>query len=161
MTRVTLLECLSEFTEKAIEDLLLPTKKEKGEKPQLRTAAVYKMRLPDSTSAMKKAPYILHQVITGSDSQPVGMHCTAEATVRSIFCVYSDDEQEGGLLLLNLMERLRIALLKEVVIAKQFQLLLNENGLEFLIYPDDTAPYYAGEMISRWRLPAVEREVIL
>lgn len=39
--------------------------------------------------------------------------------VRSIFAVYNDDEQEGGLMLLNLMERLRIRLLREVVIGRR------------------------------------------
>jgi hypothetical protein len=72
--------------------------------------------------------------------------------------VYHPDEEEGALLLLNLMERLRIRLLKDVVIAGQFELDL-EAGLETLIYPDDTAPYYAGELLSTWKLPAVEREV--
>ena len=61
-------------------------------------------------------------------------------------------------MLLNLMERLRIYLLKQVVIGGQFQLDL-KAGLESLVYPDDTAPYYAGEMLSTWILPAVEREV--
>ena len=61
-------------------------------------------------------------------------------------------------MLVNLMERLRISLLRKVVIGGQFQLDL-EAGLETLIYPDDTAPYYAGEMISTWKLPSVEREV--
>lgn len=78
--------------------------------------------------------------------------------VRSIFAVYNDDEQEGGLMLLNLMERLRIRLLREVVIGRRFQLDL-EAGLETFIYPDDTAPYYAGEMTTTWRVPGVEREV--
>lgn len=161
MTRAILLDGLKEFTEQAISELLLPVKKEKGEKgAELRPADVYKMRLPDSNSAKKKVPYILHQVITGKDQQKRGMLCEAEATIRSIFSVYCEDEQEGALLLLNLMERLRIELLKKIIIAGQFRLLLDE-GLEFLIYPADTAPYYSGEMVSKWRLPAVEREVIL
>lgn len=161
MTRAILLDRLKEFTEQAISGLLLPTKQEKGEKEkELRPADVYKMRLPDSNSAKKKAPYIIHQIITGKDLQKSGNLCQSETTIRSIFCVYCDDEQEGSLLLLNLMERLRIELLKKVIIAGQFQLLLDDdNGIEALIYPDDTAPYFAGEMVSRWRLPAVEREV--
>ena len=82
------------------------------------------------------------------------------AKVRSICCVYNDDEQEGGLMLLNLMERLRIAMLRQVVIGGQFTLDL-EAGLETIVYPDDTAPYFVGEMISTWMLPPVEREVNL
>ena len=33
-----------------------------------------------------------------------------------------------------------------------------ETGLETVIYPDDTAPYYLGEMASRWKLPGMIRE---
>ena len=61
-------------------------------------------------------------------------------------------------MLLNLMERLRISLLRQIVIGDQFQLDL-KAGLETLVYPDDTAPYYAGEMISTWKIPAIQREV--
>ena len=114
----------------------------------------------DGTSATKKAPYVLHQIITGMDQQPQGQRVTSSAKVRSICCVYNDDEQEGGLMLLNLMERIRVALLRQVVIGEQFTLDL-EAGLEVLVYPDDTAPYFVGEMISTWILPPVEREVNL
>ena len=105
-----------------------------------------------------KAPYIIHQLITGQDIQEPRQHVSSSVSIRSICCVYHPDEEEGALLLLNLMERLRIRLLKDVVIAGQFELDL-EAGLETLIYPDDTAPYYAGELLSTWKLPAVEREV--
>ena len=101
---------------------------------------------------------MLHQLITGMDRQPQGQRAESTAKVRSICCVYSDDEQEGGLMLLNLMERMRIALLKQVVIGNQFTLDL-DAGLETMAYPDDTAPYFVGEMLSTWKLPAVEREV--
>lgn len=90
---------------------------QKGDTEQsFRPAKVYLTRLPDGTSATKKAPYVLHQVITGMDQQPQGQRVTSSAKVRSICCVYNDDEQEGGLMLLNLMERLRIAMLRQVVI---------------------------------------------
>ena len=60
--------------------------------------------------------------------------------------------------LLNLMERLRIALLKQCVIGNQYELNLQE-GVETMIYPDDTAPYFMGEMVTTWNLPPVQREV--
>lgn len=159
MNKVILLDRLKAFTEEATADIILPTHPQKGDSgSQYRAADVYRMRLPDSRAATKKAPYILHQIITGKDAQPSGQRSTASATVRTIFCVYSNDEQEGGLRLLNLMERLRIALLERVVIGQQFTLDL-QAGLETLVYPDDTAPYFAGEMVSTWKLPAVQRKV--
>lgn len=161
MNRVILLHRLKDFTLDATKDLLMPVKiQSENDTKKERTAEVHLMRLPDSKSAQKKAPYILHQFITGADQQNPGSRDTSTATVRSIFCVYSDNEEEGGMILLNLMERLRIALLKQRVIGDQFTLDL-EAKLEALCYPDDTAPYFCGEMVSVWKLPSVEREVIL
>ena len=149
MTRTILLKRLRAFTEEVTADLIMPTRLQKGDTEQIfRPAKVYLMRLPDGTSATKKAPYVLHQVITGMDQQPQGQRVTSSAKVRSICCVYNDDEQEGGLML------------RQVVIGGQFTLDL-EAGLETLVYPDDTAPYFVGEMISTWKLPPVEREVNL
>lgn len=159
MTRLDLLEALSVFTRRVTADIIMPTKvQKKGEEQLFRAADVHKMRLPDSSAAQKKAPYIIHQIITGRDKQTSGERADASATVRSIFCVYNENEEEGGLMLLGLMERLRISMLKEVVIAERYKLDL-EAGLEILIYPDDTAPYYAGEMSSTWEHPAIKREV--
>ena len=122
MTAIELLFQLKLFTEDAVSELLLPVRMQKDddEPPPPRPADVYLMRLPDSKAATKKAPYIIHQVITGSDSQQEGERERGIAAVRTIFCVYSEDEQAGGMLLLNLMERLRIALLRQVVIGDQF-----------------------------------------
>lgn len=160
MTRVNLLDALKLESEEATRDLLLPVTRQKEDTadPEPRAPEVFKMRLPDSKAAKKKAPYILHQFITGKDSQVPKERPQASAVVRSIFCVYHPDEQQGGLALLGLMERLRIHLLRKEVIANQFQLDL-EAGMECLAYPDDTAPYYAGEIITTWKLPAIEREV--
>ena len=161
MNRVILLHRLKDFTLDATKDLLMPVKIQSDKDTQTeRTAEIHLMRLPDSKAAHKKAPYVLHQFITGADQQTPGSRGTSTATVRSIFCVYSDNEEEGGMILLNLMERLRIALLRQRVIGDQFALDL-EAKLETLCYPDDTAPYFAGEMVSVWKLPTVEREVTL
>lgn len=158
MTLVNLLEQLKAVTDDAVKDLLLPVRAQKGDTVTVdRPATVYKMRLPDSTSATKKAPYIIHQIVTSKDTQPSGQLEAGNAVVRSIFCVYCNDEQEGALHLLNLMERLRIRLLQDVVIGEQFELDL-EAGVEALIYPENTAPYFAGEMSTTWKMPSVERK---
>lgn len=158
MTNITLLEQLKAFTEDTVKDIILPVRLQKGDtEQQSRTAEVYLMRLPDSTAATKKAPYIIHQLVTSKDTQPAGRQESGSSVVRSVFCVYCENEQEGALHLLNLMERLRIRLLQQVVIGQQYQLDL-EAGLEMLIYPEDTAPYYTGEMSTTWHMPSVERE---
>ncbi len=159
MNRAIFLEKLKRFTLDATRDLLLPVRVQSAEEtPSERPAEVHLMRLPDSEAAKKKAPYIIHQIITGKDVQKPGEQAACTTEIRSIFCVYCPDEEEGGMLLLNLMERLRIALLRQTVLDQRYQLDL-EAGLEIILYPDDSAPYYAGEMASRWRLPGIEREV--
>jgi hypothetical protein len=160
MTEIFLLECLKEFTIAETKDMILPTRIQKEDEQQAyRPAEVYLMRLDDSSAAKKKAPYIIHQFISGKTSQPQGRPATCSATVRSIFCVYSDStEDDGALKLLNLMNRLQFALLKVGVIGKKYVLDL-QAGLESFVYPEDTAPYYAGELVSTWTIPAVEREV--
>ena len=159
MTRVDLLNALKAFTLKSTGDILMPTSIQKCDSDtQLRAANVHLMRLPDSSAAEKKAPYIIHQLITARDQQEKGQRPKATAQVRSIFCVYNRNEEEGALALLNLMERLRIDLLRTCVLEDRYELDL-ETGLEALIYPNDSAPYYMGEMVSMWKLPDVKREV--
>ena len=162
MTRIILLEQLKAFTENSIRDIIMPVKRQENdrEEPKPRTAEVHLMRLIKGTSAKKAAPYIIHQVITGRDYQGQGEPAKGQTVVRSIFGVYSEDEQEGSLMLLGLIEKLRFDLLETVIIGNQFQLNL-EAGLEMLIYPDDTAPYYVGEMISTWHIPGIKRKVDL
>ncbi|MCC8080170.1 MAG: hypothetical protein LUC98_02040 [Lachnospiraceae bacterium] len=159
MNKVFLLEALKDVTEKAVSDLILPTAPQKtDDAPEARAPEVYLMRLPDSSAAKKKVPYIIHQIVTGKDVQPRGQLAEASATVRSVFAVYSGDEQEGGLMLLNLMERVRIELLRHPVIDRRY-VLDKQEGLETIIYPDDTSPYFIGEMASVWKLPDVQEEV--
>ncbi len=158
MTNITLLEQLKLFTVDTIKDIILPVRLQKGDTEQRsRSADVYLMRLPDSTAVTKKAPYIIHQFVTGKDTHLAGRQESGSSVVRSVFCVYCDDEQAGALHLLNLMERLRIRLLQQVIIGQQYQLDL-EAGVEMLIYPEDSAPYYAGEISTTWKMPSVERE---
>ena len=160
-SRLHLLETLKEFTESAVGDLILPLnpKSERGAERKERTAEVYLMRLPNENSGTKKAPYILHQFVTGKDVQKAGQNPASSAVVRTVFCVYCDDENEtnGALILMNLTERLRIALLKKPNIGNRY-ILDKSEGLETLIYPEQHPPYYLGEMISTWKVPAVKEE---
>lgn len=159
MTKNDFLEAVTVFTENAVKDMLLPTSiQKKGEESILKTADVYKQRLPDANSATKKVPYILHQIVTSSDLQAAGTNVESRITLRTIFAVYAPSEQEGALMLMELIERLRIAFLRDGVIDNRYELDLT-TPLECLYYPDNTAPYYAGEMASTWKVPAVEREV--
>jgi len=163
MTRVDFLGSLKAFTRAATQDILLPVRMQEGDEvePPPRAAGVYLMRVKKSSASHKAAPYIMHQIITGKDVQPKGGRTSSFVVLRSVFCVYDEDEEAGGLALLGLCERLRIALLKTRQLSGRFSLVSDGDGLETLIYPDDTAPYYIGEFVGTWQLPGVEREVDL
>lgn len=88
--------------------------------PPPRAASVFRTALPERNSAISEAPYVLHQVIKSRDVQPPGELPHSEIVLRTVFCVYHENREEGGLALLNLMERLRIAILRKRVIGRQF-----------------------------------------
>lgn len=194
MTRVILMEQMKAFTEESVKDLLLPVPpphvedvaeddqedffdeehdaEDRGNsdaKPPLpppphRAANVFLTALPEKKSGVNEVPYILHQVIKSRDFQPPGERPRSEIVLRSVFCAYHENGEEGGLALLNLMERLRIAMLRKGMVGKQFTLDLTA-GMETLVYsnteppPDGTAPFYFGEMITTWKCPIIKGEV--
>jgi len=166
MTRADLLHCLCDFLEKATKDLIMPVALQKqdvvdGQPVQKYSAAkIYPMRLPNGSDLTKITPYILVRVIHGDDTQKSGEDVESTAVVRMTFTVYNKDEPEGELMLLNLMERVRIALLKAVVIGDLYTLDLSD-GLSCDVYDGIKAPYYAGEMVTTWQLPPIEREDVL
>ena len=57
---------------------------------------------------------------------------------------------------LNLLTRIRVALLRDGIIGERFML---KPPLEMIVYPDSTAPYYLGEMMTEWTMPIIESEV--
>lgn len=160
LTKNELLEALKAFTEDALSGLRLPVEMQEEDEAPLppRAPEVHTMGLSDYTEAKRKAPYVIHQVITARDVQPPGQQMESTAVVRSVFAVYHPDGHEGPLALLECMERLRIGLLRQGVVGKQFTL-DTKAGVEYLIYPDNIPPFYAGEMASTWNLPPVKREV--
>ncbi len=174
MTWNDLLETFLVWTREALQELRLPARQEITYKKNPETGeleeqhqgaevapvAVYLHRLPDNDNA-EALPYVLHQIVTHRDIQPVGQReLSCQTVIRSVFCVYGSDEQESARLLLNVMERVRIALLEQFALDERF-ILNRQTGLEFLVYPDSdhSAPYAMGEMISTWGVPEVHRDV--
>ncbi len=170
-TKVGLLFALKDFTEQTVKGLPMPVKRQSRDEkePDPRPATVYLARLPDMTSYDKKAPFILHQAVTGEDgmenvNKGTGgisrLEMQSIAVIRSVFCVYHPNEQEGGLALLNIMEEMRVALLTNPILKNVFELDLKE-GVSQMVYPETgergTAPFYLGEMVTTWKLPPVTR----
>ena len=159
MTRYFLIEELKKFCEKETKHLEYPTAVQKGDTKRVKRAPkVYKMRLPNARDYKKYEPYIIIQLADSEHIQPEGSPPKHSATIRFIFCVTHEDESEGAMLLLNLMDIIQMELLKSVRIGPHFCLDVHQP-LSTLIYPDDTAPYYAGEMVGTFKLTAIQPEV--
>ncbi len=161
MTKTALLEALCGFTRDVLQDLRLPVQMQEEDEtpPRPRPPEVHVMGLRDFRSVEAKAPYLFHQLITAKDRLPQGQWPgESTAVVRTVAAVYHPDNREGQLALLGIFERQRLALLRQGWLADQFQL-DTEAGIEYLIYPDNIPPFYAGEMVTTWKLPPVEREI--
>jgi hypothetical protein len=159
MTPINLIDALKEFIEEQVKDIFLSVRvKGENTKPQYRAAEVHKMRLPDKESETKLIPYILLQFLTGKDTQEPGKDPESECKIRIVVATYSEDGGVGTYDVLNVITRIRMALLKAGIISEQFLLKL-DSPLEYIVYTDDTSPYYLGEMVTTWELPAIEREV--
>lgn len=156
MTPVILLKRLKEFIEDQTKDLILSVKvKGGGDGPKERAPQVHVMRLPDKDAETALIPYILLQFIKGTDIQEAGERPESECNVRIVVATYSEDGGEGATDVLNVITRIRTALLKAGVVGEQF---LIKKPVEYIVYPDSTAPYYLGEMMTLWEIPAIERE---
>lgn len=160
MTKNEFLDCLCEFTRETLRDLRLPVELQEEDEapPPPRPPDVYDMGLPDFLEAEKKAPLIIHQIITAKDIQPPKSHPESTVVVRTVAGVYHPNSQEGPRAVLGIVERLRLELLSRGWIADRFQLDTGA-GVEYLIYDKQLPPYFAGEMLTTWKLPPVEREV--
>lgn len=157
MTPLELLDVLKAFIEENTKDILLPVRvdRKSGEAKE-RPAEVYKMRLPTKDAETKRIPYVLLQYIKSTDTQTAGEPPESSCMVRIVAATYSEDGEEGALCVLNLLTRIRIAFLRDGVIAERFML---KPPIEMIVYPDSTPPYYLGEMMTEWRMPIVESEV--
>ena len=157
MTPLELLDALKAFIEENTKDILLPVRVDRkcGEAKE-RPAEVYKMRLPTKDAETKRIPYVLLQYIKSTDTQTAGEPPESSCMVRIVAATYSEDGEEGALCVLNLLTRIRIAFLRDGVIAERFML---KPPIEMIVYPDSTPPYYLGEMMTEWRMPIVESEV--
>lgn len=157
MTPLELLDALKAFIEQKTKDIILPVRvdRKSGESKE-RPAEVHKMRLPDKDAETQRIPYILLQYIKSTDTQEEGQRPESNCMIRIVVATYSENGEDGALCVLNLLTRIRIALLRDGVIAERFML---KPPLEMIVYPDSTPPYYLGEMMTEWRMPIIESEV--
>lgn len=157
MTPLELLDALKAYIEEKTKDILLPVRvdRKSGEAKE-RPAEVYKMRLPTKDAETQRIPYILLQYLKGTDIQNDGERPESSCMVRIVAATYSENGEEGAMCVLNLLTRIRLALLRDGIIADRFLL---KPPMEMIVYPDSTPPYYLGEMMTEWQMPIVESEV--
>lgn len=160
MNRVMLLEALKVRQTEDLKDLLMPTMPKSGKPSVLRPVEIFKGRLPDRKSETEKAPYIVNAVLNSNFYRNPGEEPTGLCTIRSILCVYNENNEEGTLMLLNLLERLRISYIKNPIVDGVFELMYDEeNPIQDIVYPDETMPFFMADQVTVWKLPPVEREV--
>ena len=123
MTPLELLDALKAFIEENTKDILLPVRvdRKSGEAKE-RPAEVYKMRLPTKDAETKRIPYVLLQYIKSTDTQTAGEPPESSCMVRIVAATYSEDGEGGAMCVLNLLTRIRIAFLRDGVIAERFML---------------------------------------
>lgn len=127
---------------------------------------VHAFSLARSAEARKKAPYIIVQPVHGTDEHAPGQEIQARTVLRFVLAVYNpgDDEQEGARVLMELIDRIRIALDRRVVVSDHktkkplfWVDLTDPPSWDF--YHEQTQPFSVGWIESTWAIPAVKREV--
>lgn len=159
MTPLNLLDALQKLIRQVTKDIMLQVRaRDESGNHKERPAEVYKMRIPDKEGDTKLVPYILLQLLTGKDDKNGSEPDESICTVRIIVVTYSEDAQKGSIDTLNVITRLRTNLLKIISLDEKFIL---KKPLEYMIYTEDTAPYFIGEMMTIWRIPTINKEVEL
>lgn len=113
MTPVELLQELKGFTEAQVKNMVYETQTTPGEAQVRRAPEVWLMRLPDTKSKTKKAPYVLLQLVSGADEQNAGELQDSTCSIRIVVCLYANDASEGALNVADVLMCLRTALLRQ------------------------------------------------
>ena len=153
MTEIFLMETLAAFVEEHTKDIILEVETEPGADRKERPAEVHKYGLPKKDDKIKRIPYVLLQLLKGEDEVE-----DSECMIRIIAATYSEDWDAGEYDVLNLILRIKAELKRVGVLDDRFVL---HCPVEYLIYTDTEkyGPYHFGEMITKWGLPTMKREV--
>lgn len=151
MTGLNVLDAAAKFIGNATKDIIL-TSRERGadNKHITRPAHIYKMRLPDKEAETKQVPYILLQLVKGDDDDK-----TNKAQIRVVIATFSDKAPEGATNVAVIITRIQTELRKAGFLENKYGV----EKIEYLIYGDELAPYYMGEMMITFDLPTIHREV--
>lgn len=159
MTPLILMDALKEFVEECTKDMQLLVRAKSTETPEtkLRAPTIYKMDLPRKEDDLKLAPFVVVQFLTGTDQQKPTQNPKSIVTIRFVTVCYCEDMGEGKMNVLNVIQRIRNALLKRPVITEYFTLADGED-VEYLVNPNPPAPYFDGELFAKFEIPPIVHE---
>ncbi|MDO4301780.1 MAG: hypothetical protein Q4D26_10365 [Clostridia bacterium] len=156
MSPIFLINDLKYFVQECTKDLLLEVKTNPKDEKVIKPANVFIGSPPAKVKNIQYIPYIILRLLTGKDEQKESEEENSTIKVRLIAATYSEDSEKGYIDVMNVIDRLRIELLKNRVLNNKYTLKL---PLEYIIYEDDTGPYSIGEIITTWEIPSIRQEV--
>ena len=116
---------------------------------------VFLMNTPERSDLVSQIPYLMIQLLNGKDKRNADTGDEeSTANVRILVATYNDDGEDGGLQVLEIIERIRIMLFKGRLLDQQYMI---QHPFDYEIYPDDTGVYYLGEINTVWSVPTIER----
>lgn len=125
------------------------------EEDKKRPPAVYLMNLPERSDYLSRIPYILIQLLSSKDKYNEDQKDRqSTADIRVLIAVYCQDGEDGGLQVLEIIERIRIHLQSGMLLDKNYML---QMPFDSTVYSDDTGNYFLGEINMTWSVPIVER----
>ncbi|MRN51988.1 hypothetical protein [Paenibacillus monticola] len=143
MTPVMLMMALKEFLVKELAD------------DAATIPAVHLGALPSKTAATRDDPVfpliIIRPMEGDSDKDE------SRAQVKLLFGTQSEDDS-GFIDVLNLMERVRILLMRQRIIDKKFRI---EPDWKWKFLEDQPEPQWICQAVTTWTLPQIRQEVIL
>lgn len=151
MTLENLLDDLKAFLQEDLKEIRLPVNPKSNEDTAPRAFTVYKMGLPEPEDWEGRIPYIILQMLNGTDSEKENT-----VKVRILITLFNRDREEGRMTLLHVVQKLRLDLQRKGVIGRRFVL---QQPFEYLFYTDDTGPYHLAEIMTVFSVPPIERDV--
>ncbi|OBZ09104.1 hypothetical protein A8L34_22500 [Bacillus sp. FJAT-27264] len=117
--------------------------------------AVHLGALPSKTSSNRDDPVFPLIIVRPMDGE--SDNDSAKVQVKLLFGTQSEDDS-GFIDVLNLMERVRILLMRQRVINRQFRI---ESNWKWTFMEDQPEPQWICQAITTWTLPQIRQEVSL
>lgn len=120
-----------------------------------RAPEVHLMNLPERSDWYSRIPYVLIQFLNSKDKYNKDeKDRQSTADIRMLIATYCEDGEDGGLQVLEIIERIRIHLESGMLLDQNYML---QMPFDAEVYPDDTGNYFLGEINMTWSIPIVER----